>query len=219
MKYVCTICGYIYDEEKENVKFSDLPDSWTCPLCGASKSDFKPLEAPLAKEQEEVKKVEIELEEEEDLEKLTIGQLSALCSNLARGCEKQYKKEEEDSFKKLANFFASVTPEENDATVENLSNMLQEDISVKYPNVNKVIVEKKDRGAQRSSVWGEKVTRMLTSLLIRYERDGEKLLEENDIYICTVCGFVYIGKEAPEICPVCKVQKNKIMKVDGRVEL
>ena len=28
MKYVCTICGYIYDDEKEKVKFEDLPDTW-----------------------------------------------------------------------------------------------------------------------------------------------------------------------------------------------
>ncbi len=216
MKYVCTVCGYIYDEEKENVKFSDLEDTWTCQLCGASKSDFVPLEAPLAKEQEEV---EIKIEDEEDLEKLTIGQLSALCSNLARGCEKQYRKEEEESFRKLANFFASVTPEENDATVENLANILKEDINLNFKETNKVITENKDRGAMRATVWSEKVTRMLASLLIRYERDGEKLLEENDIYICTVCGFVYIGKDAPEKCPVCKVQKNKFLKVDGRVEI
>ena len=32
-KYKCTICGYIYDEEAEGVKFEDLPEDWTCPLC------------------------------------------------------------------------------------------------------------------------------------------------------------------------------------------
>ena len=31
-KYKCDICGYIYDEEKEKVKFKDLPDDWTCPM-------------------------------------------------------------------------------------------------------------------------------------------------------------------------------------------
>ena len=36
MKYKCTVCGYVYDEEKEGVKFADLPDYWTCPLCGVS---------------------------------------------------------------------------------------------------------------------------------------------------------------------------------------
>lgn len=38
MKYACTICGYVYDEEKEKVPFKNLPDSWTCPVCRAPKS-------------------------------------------------------------------------------------------------------------------------------------------------------------------------------------
>ena len=41
MKYVCQICGYVYDDEKENVLFQDLPDDWVCPLCGASKAFFE----------------------------------------------------------------------------------------------------------------------------------------------------------------------------------
>ena len=41
MKYVCVLCGYVYDEEAEGVKFADLPDDWTCPLCGAGKEDFE----------------------------------------------------------------------------------------------------------------------------------------------------------------------------------
>jgi rubredoxin len=48
-KYVCTVCGYIYDPEQgdpENnidpgTKFEDLPDDWVCPICGASKEDFE----------------------------------------------------------------------------------------------------------------------------------------------------------------------------------
>ncbi|MEA4894415.1 MAG: rubredoxin [Oscillospiraceae bacterium] len=48
-KYTCTVCGYVYDEEKGDpgsgiapgTKFEDLPDSWVCPVCGASKSDFE----------------------------------------------------------------------------------------------------------------------------------------------------------------------------------
>ena len=36
-KWICQICGYAYDEEKEGVPFSLFPDSWVCPLCGASK--------------------------------------------------------------------------------------------------------------------------------------------------------------------------------------
>ena len=41
--YRCTVCGHIYDEEREGVKFADLPDTWTCPTCGAPKSKFVPV--------------------------------------------------------------------------------------------------------------------------------------------------------------------------------
>ncbi len=44
MKYRCTVCGYIYDEEKEGVKFADLPDTWTCPTCHQPKSKFAPVD-------------------------------------------------------------------------------------------------------------------------------------------------------------------------------
>ena len=40
MKYLCEICGYIYDEEKEGIKFDELPEDWVCPICNASKDDF-----------------------------------------------------------------------------------------------------------------------------------------------------------------------------------
>ena len=43
-KYVCEICGYIYDDAKEAVPFDQLPDDWECPLCGAKKASFKPAE-------------------------------------------------------------------------------------------------------------------------------------------------------------------------------
>ena len=42
MRYICQICGYVYDDSVEKVPFSELPDTWKCPLCGAAKTDFKP---------------------------------------------------------------------------------------------------------------------------------------------------------------------------------
>lgn len=47
-KYVCDVCGYIYDEangEPENgiapgTKWADLPDDYICPLCGVGKESF-----------------------------------------------------------------------------------------------------------------------------------------------------------------------------------
>ena len=39
-RYRCTVCGEIYDEEDEGVRFEDLPDDWVCPLCHSPKSAF-----------------------------------------------------------------------------------------------------------------------------------------------------------------------------------
>ena len=41
-KYLCTVCGYIYDpSENDNVKFEDLNEDWVCPLCGVTKEEFQ----------------------------------------------------------------------------------------------------------------------------------------------------------------------------------
>lgn len=47
-KYVCDLCGWIYDEElgdpdngiAPGTKFEDLPEDFECPLCGADKDSF-----------------------------------------------------------------------------------------------------------------------------------------------------------------------------------
>ncbi len=39
-KYRCTVCNYIYDEDKEGKKFEELPDDWRCPVCNSPKSIF-----------------------------------------------------------------------------------------------------------------------------------------------------------------------------------
>lgn len=48
-RYVCTVCGYVYDPEEgdpdngveRGTSFEDLPDDWTCPICGAGKDEFE----------------------------------------------------------------------------------------------------------------------------------------------------------------------------------
>ena len=210
MKYVCQICGYVYDDAKEKVPFAELPDDWKCPLCGAAKSDFKP------EANGDEKKVVTAIEPmEADLEKLSAGQLAALCSNLARGCEKQYKQEEADLFKQLADYFTAAEPAVNDASVEKLAKELQTDAD-NYAAVRATADANADRGAARVCVWGEKVTRMLSSLVNRYLNEGEAMLKDTNIWVCTTCGFVYIGDTPPELCPVCKVPDWKFEKIEGR---
>ena len=210
MKYVCQICGYVYDDAKEKVPFAELPDDWKCPLCGAAKSDFK------SEANGNEKKVVTAIEPmEADLEKLSAGQLAALCSNLARGCEKQYKQEEADLFKQLADYFTAAVPAVNDASVEKLAKELQTDAD-NYAAVRATADANADRGAARVCVWGEKVTRMLSSLVNRYLNEGEAMLKDTNIWVCTTCGFVYIGDTPPELCPVCKVPDWKFEKIEGR---
>jgi rubredoxin len=48
-KWVCTVCGYIYDPAKGDpdngapagTAFEKLPADWMCPVCGAQKEDFE----------------------------------------------------------------------------------------------------------------------------------------------------------------------------------
>ena len=206
MKYTCRICGYVYDDAKEKVPFEQLPDDWKCPLCGAMKKDFVP---------ESVTADTTSLQVETDLKPLNEGQLAMVCSNLARGCEKQYLLEEAEQFRKIAEVLTKKVPPQDNADVRELSELLKKDIEL-YPGVRKTADQNNDRGAARICVWGEKVTRMLDSLVDRYLSEGEAMLENTQIWVCTTCGFVYVGDSAPELCPVCKVPSWKFEKVEGR---
>lgn len=139
MKYVCKICGYVYDDEKQAVPFAELPDSWVCPLCGAAKSDFEP--QGIAESKNEKPKTAVKIDD--DMQKLSVGELSVVCSNLARGCEKQYKQEESELFTKLANYFADITPAEESAEAIEISKLLQSDLETGYADVTAIAGEKK----------------------------------------------------------------------------
>lgn len=39
-KYRCTVCNYIFDEDKEGYKFDELQENWRCPVCNSPKSTF-----------------------------------------------------------------------------------------------------------------------------------------------------------------------------------
>ncbi len=88
-KYVCSICGYIYDEAAgipdesiaPGTKWDDVPSDWVCPLCGAVKDAFN-MEA--AKEKTIAPTAPINNDDDGEL---SFGQLSALFSNIARSSE------------------------------------------------------------------------------------------------------------------------------------
>jgi rubredoxin len=51
-KYRCIVCGFVYDPEEGDpdsgimpgTPFEDIPDNWSCPVCGVAKADFVPID-------------------------------------------------------------------------------------------------------------------------------------------------------------------------------
>ena len=208
MKYVCQVCGYVYDEEAEGVPFAELPDSWTCPMCKAPKSMFAPEES---EERNEIAAEAVSVDT--DMLKLSPGALAALFSNLARGAEKQYMDKEPELFRRISEYFAAAVPCISDADLNMLRSITEENIGKSYPQAKAAASGKGDRGALRACTWGEKVERIVQALLDRYASEGEAFLQNTEVWVCSICGFVYIGDNPPSICPVCKVPDWKFEKV------
>lgn len=220
-KYKCSICGEIYDEARGSpesgvppgTKWKDVPETWKCPLCGAPKSAFYPLEdekpVPVATLHEDEDHVET-------LRELTAGEISAICSNLAKGCEKQRLNAEMDAFNKIADYFKKKIESKSGKTLKDTAIMLDEDLEKQFPFAKSAANAIGDRGALRSLVWGEKVSTMTKSLLERFAAEGDAMLADTKIWVCDICGFIFIGDTPPEICPVCKVPRNKIKQIERR---
>ena len=209
-KWVCGVCGYIYDEEKEGTPFRELPETWVCPLCRAGKRAFS------QKTEEPAKASAPAAPYRGQTRGLAAGELAAVCSNLARGCEKQYQDREAALFRQLADYFTAAAPAVPDGSVDKLAEIVRKDLEAGYPALSAAAAAEGDRGTQRICVWGEKVTRMQEALLSRYQEEGEAFLRDTQVWVCSVCGFLYVGDEAPELCPVCKVPAWKFEKVEGR---
>ena len=142
-------------------------------------------------------------------------ELSVVCSNLAKGCEKQYLPEQAAAFARLADWLKGQAEPVHSAAFDSLLEKVNRDLSEGYPAASAAAQENRDRGALRSLVWSEKVTRMLSSLLNRYKTEGDAMLENTGVWVCAICGFVYIGDTPPERCPVCKVPGRKFEKIGG----
>lgn len=221
-QYVCSVCGYIYDEAKgipeagitPGTKWENLPDDWKCPVCGASRSEFREAGAP-APAADPVRTMEAPA----DMKELSALEMSILCSNLARGCEKQYKAEESVLFTELAQYFKAASAPAMDADMDKLLALVERDLETGFPEADAAAgKDERDRGALRALTWSEKVTRIQKSLLERWKKEGDSMLENTGVWVCTICGFIYIGGEPPVKCPVCKVPGWKFEKVEGRAQ-
>lgn len=204
-KYRCVICGYIYDEAKEEVKFEDLPDDWVCPLCGSPKSAFEEVK------EEQTKEVIEEIEEIDELRSLTNEEITYICSNLAKACEKEYKEEEQNLFLELATYFEEKIKDEP-GNIEELKENNEKERN-EIDQAMKIADKNSDRGAKRVLTWATKTSNMMKIILENYEKKGLDYIKNTKIWVCDICGFIYIGEEPPKVCPVCKVPSFKILEV------
>ena len=219
MKYICTVCGYTYDEAAgipeagiaPGTKWGDLPDSWVCPLCGATKAEFRS-EGGAQKQATRPAPAPVE---EHELREMSNLELSAVCSNLARGCEKQYLAREAELFKQIADYYAGKAATAQQYDFSALTMLIDRDLASGFPAARAAGEALADRGALRAVTWGEKVTKILSSLIARYEREPE-VIKHTNVFVCEICGFVYVGLNPPEICPVCKVPSLKISQIARR---
>lgn len=220
-RYVCTICGFIYDEAAglpdqgiaAGTKWGDLPADWVCPVCGSPKSAFE-----LVKEEQPARSAAktAEAAEVDDMRQLSFGELSAMCSNLALQCEKQQLSRQEALLRKLSDVFLEKAGVASSGSFEGLLEKVNQDLGSPFTTADKAADDASDRGAKRILVWSRKVSVIVQGLLDRFGKEGDALLEKTNVWVCSICGFVYVGETPPAVCPVCKVPSFKILAVERR---
>ena len=124
-EYVCTVCGYVHKGE--------LTADFKCPVCGAGAEAFREVV-----KSEETKPVRVVKKPERGTEsELSAIEMSIICSNLARGCEKQYLFDAMEKFTELAEFFRKAAkPEKGVKNAEALAALIEKDIDEGYPYAN-----------------------------------------------------------------------------------
>lgn len=151
--------------------------------------------------------------EDDVLKELTPLELGALCSNLAKACDKQLRTEEASLFSKLADYYSGQSETPLSPDFNRLAALMESELAEGYPEGNAAAAAVSDRGAMRALVWGEKVTKLLKNLLSRYAKAGDSLVDSTGVWVCEVCGFVFVGDEPPGICPICKAPRSRIILV------
>ncbi|MBQ1458725.1 MAG: rubredoxin [Butyrivibrio sp.] len=217
MKYICQICGHIYDEEKEGVPFEQLGDDWTCPKCHQPKSEFKPVEE---KEDTDMAKTNpyAGTKTEKNLEAAFAGESQA--RNKYTYFASVAKKE---GYEQIAALFLKTADNEKEHakmwfkelkgigdTKENLAaaadgeNYEWTDM---YEGFAKTAEEegfpelaKKFRAVGEIEKHHEERYRALLKNV-----ETAKVFEKSEVKVweCRNCGHIVVGTKAPEVCPVC----------------
>lgn len=151
------------------------------------------------------------------MEKWNSMTLSIVYGNLAKAAEKQQDYELADTHTGQTGLYREKAAAELTAagsgTLEDLGASVKKDLEETVPAAFEEARRGGDRAALRALTWGEKVAKIEKSLIDRYVKQGDALLEGKDLFVCQACGFIFLGNTAPEICPVCKAPSSRFSKI------
>jgi rubredoxin len=216
-RYVCSVCGFIYDEElgypeggiPPKTAAKDIPTTFKCPICGGAKEVFEN-QSDLS---EERGSIATSIKSIDDEISYTNKELSAIFSNLSKGCDKQYLFEMSELYNQLSKYYENNEMIDNESKFEDLQEMLKSDISDNFVNAKEVASKYSDRGALRALKWSAQVSSLINSYLKKIALKSPEIFKDSNIYVCEICGFIHIGVEKPPICPVCKVPNIKMKQI------
>ncbi len=141
------------------------------------------------------------------------GTLAAIFSNLKKGSEKQLRPNQGALFSQLAAYYEKKGEAVVAATFSDLLPGIANDTNSIYSEVEKQATRVADRGVLRCMTWGKKVTAIHKSILSRYDKQGDNLLESNNLYVCEACGFIAVAPQVPERCPICKAPSSRFITI------
>ena len=208
-KFVCDVCGYVYEGE-------ELPEDFVCPWCKHSAIDFEKIE----EKSQGGNKMNLKgSKTEKNLEAAFAGE------SMARNKYTYYaSKAKKDGFVQIANLFEETANQEKEhakmwfkllhdgigATEDNLTDAAageNYEWTDMYPTFAK---EAREEGFDEIATLFEMVAAVEKAHEDRYKKllenvkGGIVFSRDGDvIWQCTNCGHLHIGKNAPELCPVC----------------
>ncbi|MFA5570860.1 MAG: rubredoxin-like domain-containing protein [Sphaerochaetaceae bacterium] len=139
--------------------------------------------------------------------------MSAIYSNAAKAAEKQMRFEEATLFSDLSAHFDGKSEKKSATSIDEVKPFITEDLTSLYKEAEALALKEGERGVLRCTTWGKKVTAIHKSLLDRYEKQGDALLEGNNVYVCEACGFINVSPAVPQICPICKAPASRFLQI------
>lgn len=118
---------------------------------------------------------------------LTPEQLIPLLSNLAKGCEKQYRTNKKELFQSLSDYYDGITTSIPTNGYADLNALIDEDIEINLQGALESAKSFGDQGAVRALAWNTKVSLMIRSLLKTKDEQMEMIEQkgtekQNQIY-------------------------------------